>query len=189
MLLPAIQKVREAANRMKCAANRKQLGLAMHNYHDSYGKLPPQTAINANNCCYGTWQMAILPFVEQNGLWQAYSNYGGKKPSVPTYEQNENLLVTSTRLSVFTCPSDIPNAAKSRTYANGPEVPLMTEELHRRVMEKLPAPSGGSCRLFWTSIPMRANRRVGNMGRTCSLPRRAVVASGVAQGPPVGASW
>ncbi len=116
MLLPAIQKVREAANRMKCAGNLKQLGLAMHNYHDSFGKLPPQTANNANNCCYGTWQMAILPFVEQNGLWQAYKNYGGVKPSIPTYEQHENLLITSVRLSLFTCPSDLPNAAKSGKY-------------------------------------------------------------------------
>jgi prepilin-type N-terminal cleavage/methylation domain-containing protein/prepilin-type processing-associated H-X9-DG protein len=116
LLLPAVQKVREAANRIKCSNNLKQLGLAMHNYHDSFGRLPPQTAKNGNNCCYGTWQMAILPYVELDNLWKAYVNYGGVKPSVPTYEQNENLLVTSIRLTVFTCPSDIPNAPKSGTF-------------------------------------------------------------------------
>jgi prepilin-type N-terminal cleavage/methylation domain-containing protein/prepilin-type processing-associated H-X9-DG protein len=116
LLLPAVQKIREAAARMKCANNLHQIGLAMHNFHDSFGTLPPQTANNANTCCYGTWQMVILPYVEQDNLWKAYRNYGGAKPSVPTYEQNENLLVTSQRLSLFTCPSDIPNAPKSAKY-------------------------------------------------------------------------
>jgi hypothetical protein len=116
LLLPAVQKVREAANRMSCTNNLKQLGLAMHNYHDSFGKLAPQIANNANTCCHGTWQMAILPYVEQDNLWHAYVNYGGSSSSKPTYEESQNLLVTSMRLKIFTCPSDIPNAAKSAKY-------------------------------------------------------------------------
>ena len=116
LLLPAVQKVREAAARLKCGNNLKQLGLAMHGYHDSSGRLPPQTAKNANSCCYGTWQMAILPYVEQENLGKAYQNFGGTAATGPTYEQQANLLVTSTRLAVFTCPSDVPNAAKSGTY-------------------------------------------------------------------------
>jgi prepilin-type N-terminal cleavage/methylation domain-containing protein/prepilin-type processing-associated H-X9-DG protein len=116
LLLPAIQKVREAANRSKCTNNLKQLGLAMHNYHDSFNKLPAQTANNANKCCNGTWQMAILPYVEQDNLWKGYVNWGGTIMGGPTYEQQANLLVTSQRLSVFTCPSDFPSAPKSGTY-------------------------------------------------------------------------
>ena len=115
LLLPAVQKVREAAARAKCQNNLKQISLACHNYHDAYGKLPAQTANNGNSCCYGTWQMAILPWVEQDNLWKLYQNFGNRT-AVPTYEQQANLLVTSQRLAVFTCPSDIPNAAKSGTF-------------------------------------------------------------------------
>src|SRR5258708_6985974 len=83
LLLPAIQKVREAASRAKCQNNLKQLGLAMHNYHDSYQLLPPQTAKNGNSCCYGTWQMAILPYVEQDNMWKLYVNFGGTAATGP----------------------------------------------------------------------------------------------------------
>src|SRR5438093_1212341 len=76
LLVPAVQKVRAAAARTQCMNNLKQIGLAMHNFHDTFKKLPPQTANNGNSCCYGTWQMAILPYVEQNALWQAYQNWG-----------------------------------------------------------------------------------------------------------------
>jgi prepilin-type processing-associated H-X9-DG protein len=60
--------------------------------------------------------MSILPFVEQDNLWRAYVNFGGNATTGPTYEQKSNLLVTSQRLTIFTYPSDIPNAAKSGSY-------------------------------------------------------------------------
>jgi prepilin-type N-terminal cleavage/methylation domain-containing protein/prepilin-type processing-associated H-X9-DG protein len=116
LLLPAVQKVREAAARSQCLNNLKQIGIGIHDYHDAYKKLPPQIANNANKCCNGTWQMAILPYVEQDNLWKAYQNWGGTVAGGPTYEQQANLLVTSIRLAIFTCPSDFPNAAKSRTF-------------------------------------------------------------------------
>jgi prepilin-type N-terminal cleavage/methylation domain-containing protein/prepilin-type processing-associated H-X9-DG protein len=116
LLVPAVQKVREAAARTQCQNNLKQIALGMHDYHDAYKKLPSQTANNRNSCCFGTWQMAILPFVEQNNLWKMYVNWGGTAATGPNYEQQANLLVTSQQLAVFTCPSDTPNAAKSATF-------------------------------------------------------------------------
>ncbi len=124
LLLPAVQKVREAANRTRCANNLKQIGLAMHSYHDSFGILPPQVAKNANVCCYGTWQMAILPYVEQDNLWKLYMNYGNVDGTGQRYDQQANVLVTSTRLPVFTCPSDIPADAKTASF-NGQSYPIV----------------------------------------------------------------
>src|SRR5947208_3562938 len=66
LLLPAVQKVREAASRTKCQNNLKQIGLAIHNYHDAYGKLPPSRIADQ----YATWSVLLLPYIEQGSLYQ-----------------------------------------------------------------------------------------------------------------------
>jgi prepilin-type N-terminal cleavage/methylation domain-containing protein/prepilin-type processing-associated H-X9-DG protein len=76
LLLPAVQKVREAANRMKCQTNLKQIGLALHNYHDSYGHLTGMDVVVPQMCtadCRGNsmWVL-ILPFLEQGNEFQLY---------------------------------------------------------------------------------------------------------------------
>src|SRR5438105_3233995 len=87
LLLPAVQKVRDAAARAKCQNNLKQMGLAFHQYNDNYGTLPPGwvTAKNgagtnttscgtANTPCPGwAWSLLILPFVEQQSLYQQFN--------------------------------------------------------------------------------------------------------------------
>src|SRR4051812_25266931 len=73
LLLPAVQKVREAAARLKCQNNLKQMGLAMHNYHDANGFMPPG-GYNPWGP-EGGWPYRILPFMEQDNL--ARLNTGG----------------------------------------------------------------------------------------------------------------
>lgn len=119
LLLPAVQAAREAARRMQCSNNLKQLGLALHMHEDSYKNLPP---LQASGCCWGTWMIPVLPFLEQGNMFQRYENYGGSDtvqtnypaPSSGTtrrrYGDAPNTVnVTRQRLSVFTCPSDTPN--------------------------------------------------------------------------------
>ena len=74
LLLPAVQKVREAANRMRCSNNLKQLGLALHNYHEACGTFPPGQvkAPYARWKANHGWAVFILPYIEQQSLYNAY---------------------------------------------------------------------------------------------------------------------
>ncbi|HMF13213.1 MAG TPA: DUF1559 domain-containing protein [Gemmataceae bacterium] len=77
LLLPAVQKIREAANRMKCANNLKQLGLACHNYHDVYGLFPPGGKVVPDwnwTGDRGSWLVWTLPFMEQDNIFNMIPN-------------------------------------------------------------------------------------------------------------------
>jgi prepilin-type N-terminal cleavage/methylation domain-containing protein len=71
LLLPAVQKIREAANRMKCTNNLKQIGLALHNYEGVYGIFPPATTrVDIDTWMHGpTWWVYILPYLEQDNAY------------------------------------------------------------------------------------------------------------------------
>jgi len=78
LLLPAVQKVREAAARMSCSNNLKQLGIACHSWHDANGSLPPAYLLgpgigwNDENNFGPTWTVLILPYIEQDNLYKQY---------------------------------------------------------------------------------------------------------------------
>jgi prepilin-type N-terminal cleavage/methylation domain-containing protein/prepilin-type processing-associated H-X9-DG protein len=106
LLLPAVQKVREASARMSCGNNLHQIGVAMHNYHEVHQVLPP--GVGHYGCCWGTWAMAILPYIEEENMWKLYVNYDGSDNSGVRYNAGSNLTnVTSKQVKVFTCPSDV----------------------------------------------------------------------------------
>ena len=88
LLLPAVQKVREAANRIKCGNNLKQLGIAMHNYHGTHGVLP--LGIGPHGCCWGTWLVLVLPFIEQDSAYRYYQNWGGTDATGSRYGGGNN---------------------------------------------------------------------------------------------------
>jgi len=117
LLLPAVQQAREAARRVQCVNNLKQMGLAMHNYHDLHGKLPagimansgpgaifpfPNIAGTVEEDVASTWAISILPYVDQHNLYERYkfgfSNWHPLNQSVVTQP-----------LALYGCPSD-PNA-------------------------------------------------------------------------------
>jgi prepilin-type N-terminal cleavage/methylation domain-containing protein/prepilin-type processing-associated H-X9-DG protein len=123
LLLPAIQAAREAARRSQCVNNLKQVGVAFQNYHDVRKQLP----IGAYSCCYGTWQPAILPFIEEQSLADMYkilpateqffnddyrydSDMPTRNPPIRNYQ------VTQKRIATLTCPSDEPQVAIGGIY-------------------------------------------------------------------------
>ncbi len=110
LLLPAVQAAREAARRMQCQNNLKQLGLSFHNYESATKRFPG--GVGPYGCCWGTWQVGVLPYMEQSAMYAIYQNYGGNDGTggAARYGAAVNRPVTRARLPTLTCPSDTPNA-------------------------------------------------------------------------------
>jgi prepilin-type N-terminal cleavage/methylation domain-containing protein/prepilin-type processing-associated H-X9-DG protein len=102
LLVPAVQKVREAAARTQCLNNLKQIALGMHGHHDATKTLPKGVA--TKSAVLGTWQVSILPHIEQQPLFDLY------KWGVAYSASPNTTNVTNKRLAVLTCPADMPNA-------------------------------------------------------------------------------
>jgi prepilin-type N-terminal cleavage/methylation domain-containing protein/prepilin-type processing-associated H-X9-DG protein len=109
LLIPAVQKVRDAAALTQCKNNLKQIATAMHSYHDVYKTLP----VGLWDWGWGTWAVTILPYIEQQAAFDQYQNYhGSANPGgAPVYYDPANYAVTTQRFAVYTCPADTPNPA------------------------------------------------------------------------------
>ena len=106
LLLPAVQAAREAARRLQCSSNLKQIGVAMHVYHDTNNRLPP----GSYACCWGNWMVAIFPYMELQEMFDQYYHIGKYDEDGADYRYSDtaNLPVTRHRFAQFTCPSDTP---------------------------------------------------------------------------------
>jgi prepilin-type N-terminal cleavage/methylation domain-containing protein len=127
LLVPAVQKVRAAAARAQCGNNMKQIGLALHNYHDAYKEFPPgqpqgyftgaavwyadPTVFDPDRSC---WIGYILPYIEQQPLYDQYQAWLKAPPTLTDLAPwaSDHILPTL-------CPAD-PNSPKLGTYPSGP---------------------------------------------------------------------
>lgn len=104
LLLPAVQSVRTAAGRLSCQNRMKQLGLALHSYHDAFGRLPRPGAVNGYERLQEvTWLTRLLPFVEQQALWDV-SEQALRADRNPYHSPPHTPLATV--VPVYTCPAD-----------------------------------------------------------------------------------
>ncbi|QDV17207.1 putative major pilin subunit [Gimesia panareensis] len=117
LLLPAVQQAREAARRSTCRNNLKQLALAMHNYHDVFGRLPfgqittsgstTWASVGARSTGWG-WSAMILPYIEQANLYNKIDfNRPLVNPGDTSAAQTQNTAVIGSPIPVIRCPSDL----------------------------------------------------------------------------------
>lgn len=110
LLLPAVQQAREAARRSQCKNNLKQIGLALHNYHDVYGTFPPagvpELSIGGVRHRAASWLVRILPFIDQGAAYNKMTFTGTCWNTQDGYGPNRNWDVLSKLMvSAFNCPS------------------------------------------------------------------------------------
>lgn len=131
LLLPAVQQAREAARRMQCSNNLKQFGIALHNYHDTFGNFPPGyllqdlsgsgLAYNGTGSSWG-WGAQILPFIEQNSLADSLSV--GSQSLTNALNNTTLVALMKQPIQAFICPSDTapnPNTGHVLLKSSGSE--------------------------------------------------------------------
>jgi prepilin-type N-terminal cleavage/methylation domain-containing protein len=164
MLLPAVQQAREAAKRAHCRNNLKQLGVALHNYHDQFNILPPgvinpgvqaraafpYTMDCVNQCRNIPFTLLILPQLEQLPLYNKINfsqPVGSAQRSGTGPATNQGALFEDTRLTIFQCPSDVPFAEPNNVAGQGSF-----------------AMTNGRRASYWFPVVERLEDRVDNVG-------------------------
>ena len=125
LLLPAVQQAREAARRSTCKNSLKQIGLALHNYHDTHGVLPSGSImlLNAAGTTYNghgwTWHSSILPFLDQGPMYDAIQGPSGMGHESGGVDDVKQGIVGKAPLTIFWCPSqpDVTDGVQKNQYA------------------------------------------------------------------------
>ncbi|AGA31256.1 DUF1559 domain-containing protein [Singulisphaera acidiphila] len=169
LLLPAVQAAREAARRSQCINNLKQIGLGVMNYESVNMSLPP----GKKGCCFGTWTVFVMPFLEQGAMYNSWNFIAGPDNDVGggmyRYSGVGNSTVTHNRINAYTCPSDSPQVPSgninSHSYAfnygntgNGQQVTLNGVAFNGAPFSDLyppGAPNNGSTTAAWGTRGLR----------------------------------
>jgi hypothetical protein len=106
LLLPAVQQAREAARRTQCKNNLRQIAMAMHIYHDTYGSFPPAVTYSADGKPMHSWRVLLLPFLNERPL---YSQYNMNEP----WNSHWNSQLLSRMPKVYACPSAPPGTGET----------------------------------------------------------------------------
>ena len=163
LLLPAVQAAREAARQLTCRNNLKQLGLALHGFHDGQGKFPPSAIDKGDGKLHANWVIRILPFLEQKPLFEQFDL--DLEISHPVNEP-----ARSTHLSVMMCPTDSYNRQPFSGSGHAPTASLNDNwargnyGANGALGHRGPANSPG-----W-----RSRTRRGVMGVNCSLAIKGI---------------
>jgi prepilin-type N-terminal cleavage/methylation domain-containing protein len=172
LLLPAVQMAREAARRLQCGNNLKQLGLAFHNYHDVHRRLPFSHFIDPENLNAHGWGEMLLPYLDQAAL---YNQLNFSQPYFSPYPglgfTHDNQRVIRTPLAVRTCPSRPGGTEVMESFVPANVVPkagLPVFEIPFRAASTDYAPLSGVRALFWDLAfqgnPPAGDHREGALG-------------------------
>jgi prepilin-type N-terminal cleavage/methylation domain-containing protein len=141
LLLPAVQKVREAAARMKCSNNLKQIGLALHNYEGAYKKFPAGSDAVTGHSLH----VYLLPYIEQENLFRSID-------LTVSASDPKNAAARATKVSVYLCPSDsgasLPAGAGGNNYRWNAGVSIVNT--YPTAVNATMPPNDGA---FWSNVP------------------------------------
>lgn len=174
LLLPAVQAAREAARRMQCTNNIKQIGLALHGYHDQWNCFPPSESRPSNSTSTGSgtayvnWVILVLPFMEQLSVYNEFDR------TLPITNA-ANATARGRTISTMLCPSDPYNetpfkgTAHIRTTAYGDGWARGNYAANGAIAKRRYSTTDADCAAYPTSLGWQDQTRRGVMGVNCAV--------------------